>query len=55
MRKKMIELDVDFIGEQEKSLTIKEELAISRFIEQLKEKPLKSSERKILKKEKQKI
>ena len=40
------ELDVDFIGAQDKPLTKEEQLAISAFIKQLKEKQNKNSSRR---------
>jgi hypothetical protein len=45
MKNKLKKLDVDFIGGQDKPLTKEEELEISNFIKQLKEKRLKTSKR----------
>ncbi len=53
MKTKSKELDVDFIGGQDKPLTKEEQSAISAFIKQLKEKQNKSSKRKSLKTEKE--
>lgn len=53
MRNKIKELDVDFIGGQDKPLTKEEALEISNFIKQLKEKRLKTEKRKVTKLEKQ--
>ncbi len=52
MKTKSKELDVDFIGGQDKPLTKEEQLAISTFIKQLKEKQNKSSKRMSLKTDK---
>ncbi len=46
MKTKSKELDVDFIGGQENPLTKEEQLSISAFIKELKEKRLKSDKRK---------
>lgn len=46
MKNKAKELDVDFIGGQNKPLTKEEQLSISAFIKKLKEKRLKSEKRK---------
>ena len=46
MKTKTKELDVDFIGGQDKPLTKEEQLSISAFIKELKEKRLKSDKRK---------
>ena len=53
MKNKTKELDVDFIGGQSNPLTKEEQLAISAFIKQLKEKRSKTSKRKSLKTDKQ--
>ncbi len=55
MRNKLKELDVDFIGMQDKSLTKEEALEISNFIKQLKEKRLKESKRKTARLDKQPV
>jgi len=55
MRNKVKELDVDFIGGQDKPLTKEEALEISNFIKQLKEKRLKAEKRRIAKTEKQTV
>ncbi len=55
MKNKAKELDVDFIGGQNNPLTKEEQLAISTFIRQLKEKRSKSGKRKTLKADKQLI
>jgi len=47
MKNKLTELDVDFIGGQDKPLTKEEALEISNFIKQLKEKRSKTSKRKV--------
>lgn len=47
MRNKTKELDVDFIGGQDKPLTKEEAQEISNFIKQLKEKRLKTSKSKL--------
>ena len=46
MKKKNIELDVDFIGTQEKTLTKEEEKAISDFIRSNKMKMKKKTSKK---------
>ncbi|MBS1738739.1 MAG: hypothetical protein JSS98_19335 [Bacteroidetes bacterium] len=46
MKNKSKELDVDFIGGQNKPLTKEEQLSISAFIKESKEKRLKSEKRK---------
>jgi hypothetical protein len=46
MINKLKELDVDFIGGQDKPLTKEEELEISKFIKQLREKRSKTSKQK---------
>ena len=51
MRRKIKELDVDFIGEQNKPLTKKEQLEISVFIQNLKKE--RRNKNIILKNEKQ--
>lgn len=54
MRKiKLKELDVDYIGSQDKPLTKEEQLAISAFIKKIKEKQNKSNKRKLVKTDKQ--
>ncbi len=53
MKNKSKELDVDFIGGQNKPLTKEEQLSISAFIKELKEKRLNSGKRKIKTLEKQ--
>jgi len=55
MRDKLNELDVDFIGGQDKPLTKEEELKISNFIKALKEKRLKATKRKTTKPKKETI
>jgi len=55
MRNKIKELDIDFIGEQDKPLTKEEALEISNFIKQLKEKRLKAEKRKVTKLENQTV
>jgi len=52
MKKKLKELDVDFIGGQSKSLTKEEELAISSFFKKLKEGRRKTNKLKPVKREK---
>ena len=49
MKTKSKELDVDFIGSQDKPLTKEEQSVISVFIKQLKEKQNKRSKLKTLK------
>jgi len=44
-RKKQIELDVDFIGEQKEPLTKEEEKQISDFIKRNKQKKVKSKKK----------
>jgi hypothetical protein len=53
MKTKSKELDVDFIGGQDNPLTKEEQLAVSAFIKQLKEKQNKSDKRKLVKTDKQ--
>lgn len=53
MKTKSNELDVDFIGVQDKPLTKEEQLAISAFIKRLKAKSHKDKKRKSLKNNKQ--
>lgn len=53
MKNKIKELDVDFIGGQNNPLTKDEQLAISTFIRQQKEKLSKANKRKSLKTDKQ--
>jgi hypothetical protein len=53
MKTKSKELDVDFIGGQHNPLTKEEQLAISAFINKLKEKQNKSDKRKLVKTNKQ--
>ena len=55
MKKKAIELDVDFIGGKENPLTKVEEFTISAFIKQQKKKQNKDSKRKLLKTDKQSV
>jgi hypothetical protein len=53
MKTKSKELDVDFIGGQDTPLTKEEQLAISAFIKQLKEKQNKTNKRKLVRTDKQ--
>ncbi|MBX7225485.1 MAG: hypothetical protein K1X55_05610 [Chitinophagales bacterium] len=53
MKTKSKELDVDFIGGQDKPLTKEEQSAITAFIKQLKEKQNKSGKQKSLKSDKE--
>ncbi|MBK8807255.1 MAG: hypothetical protein IPO21_11655 [Bacteroidales bacterium] len=53
MKTKSKELDVDFIGGQDKPLTKEEQSTISTFIKKLKEEQNKSSKRKSLKTDKE--
>ena len=53
MKNKSKELDVDFIGGQNKPLTKEEQLSISAFIKELKEKRVKYNKRKSKKLDKQ--
>ena len=52
MKNRVKELDVDFIGGQSAPLTKKEQLTISAFIQQMKDKRRKKSKRRISKLEK---
>jgi hypothetical protein len=49
IKKRVRELDVDFIGGQNNPLTKEEEIAISTFIQKLKEKKHKSVKKKTAK------
>jgi hypothetical protein len=49
IKKRVRELDVDFIGGQNNPLTKEEEIAISTFIQKVKEKKNKSVKRKTAK------
>jgi hypothetical protein len=53
MKTKAKELNVDFIGGQEKSLTEEEQLKISSFLKDLKENQKLNTKNKSLKKDKQ--
>lgn len=53
MKNKLKELDVDFIGGQNKPLTKEEQFAISSFIKKLKEKRRKTKNRGLQQLEKQ--
>ncbi len=55
MKNKIKELDVDFIGGQDKPLTKEEAQEISNFIKQLKEKRLKKTKHKTVKLDKQPV
>ena len=55
MKNKLKELDVDFIGSQQQSITKEEELAISAFIRSCKEKRRLQPTRKTKAKKLQKI
>lgn len=53
MKTKLKELEVDFIGGQDKPLTKEEQLTISAFIKQLKKGQNKNNKPKLWKKDKQ--